>query len=208
MHNDTLRNESLTKDSRAVRAIALFTSRERAREIEGDLIEQSQLYGSAWLAANAIRIVIAYFADSVRESLQQAIVLTLVASLSSSLVCILAGRVFSSPTASGWTFAVGFVAIFAVAVLIGAGLSAVAPRSGVTASICTAISLSVIFLATQLMSPAPRLPVTGQPVEGPLNALLAIGGGYALSLVFYLGPMVGGSVYARRWLSGQADLRG
>jgi hypothetical protein len=138
MHNRSL----------ALLLLSLFTTRQRAAAIEGDLIEESEHRGSRWFAMHVVGTTLALFRESVRRAPFRISVLTVCAVGLSFMTCGVATAAFMAPDAFVPVPFLGFVAIFLWAFSIGFGLEYLAPGFGIRAATLTVLLLLLLFIVT------------------------------------------------------------
>ena len=181
--------------------LSLYTTRQRALEIEGDLIEEREYRGTAWFIINVISVTFSLFSESYRRAPLRITVLSLAATGLSVISCDVFSWLFFSPGAIVPVPLLGLIAIFAWAFLIGVGLECLTPGLGVRAATLTVFFLTLLGLATITLSgPVPLMenPAagTGAVLASIFVYLVSAVGAYAFSIVIFLAPLISGSVYA------------
>ena len=101
--------------------LSLYTTRQRAVEIEGDLIEEREYRGTAWFIINVISVTFSLFSESYRRAPLRITVLSLAATGLSVISCDVSSWLFFSPGAIAPVPLLGFIAIFTWAFLREAG---------------------------------------------------------------------------------------
>ena len=181
--------------------LSLYTTRQRAVEIEGDLIEEREYRGGSWLIIHVIGVTFALFRESFMQAPLRITLLGLAAAGLSSLTCDVSTWLFFAPDAIVHVPLLGYFAIFAWAFLIGFGLDYLAPGLGVRAATLTIFFLTLLGLASLTLSGP--VPFMDNPEVGKGAVLLNIFvnivitvGAFAFSIVIFLAPLMSGSVYA------------
>jgi hypothetical protein len=126
--------------------LSLFTSRQHAAEIEGDLIEEAASRGRAWFAYHLIGITFALFLESCKEAPLRLALLSVLATAFTLVMSGLLERVFIGPRALVPSLALAVAAFVALAFLTGLALAWVGARLGMRAATCTAILLTLWFI--------------------------------------------------------------
>jgi hypothetical protein len=182
--------------------LSLYTTRQRAAEIEGDLIEESEYHGGSWFIIHVIGVTFALFRESFMQAPLRITLLGLAATGLSVLTCGVSTWLFFAPDAYVPAPLLGLFAIFAWAFLIGFGLEYLTPGLGVRAATLTIIFLTLLGLATITLSGP--VPFMDNP-EGGIGVILlnivvfivSVVGAYAFSIVIFLAPLMSGSVYGQ-----------
>lgn len=189
------------KRSLAFMLLSLFTTRQRAAAIEGDLIEESEHRGGRWFATHVIGTTLALFRESVRRAPFRISLLTVCAVGLSFMTCGVVTAAFMGPDAFVPVPFLGFVAIFLWAFSIGFGLEYLAPGLGVRAATLTVLLLLLLFIVT--VAPSWFESLTDYPQLNVDVALLrvfasvvAMLGSVVFAIVIFLAPLLVGSVYA------------
>lgn len=181
--------------------LSLFTSRQRAAEIEGDLIEESRYEGIFWFRFHVFATTFALFRESFKKAPFYITVLTVVGTGLSSLTCGMVSWMFYAPDAVIPVPALGLFAVFPWAFLIGFMLEYLKPGQGVQAATLTAVLLSfmAIIIQTQdywvLFSGDLKVGISTAAINVFVYIVLLLMGSI-LSIVFFLAPLMMGSVYA------------
>lgn len=181
--------------------LSLFTTRQRASAIEGDLIEEGEHRGSIWFVVHVIGTTLALLLESLRQAPLRIGTLTMAGIGLSWMACSIATTAFFAPDAFVPVPLVGFVAIFLWAFLIGFGLEYLAPGLGVRAAALAIMVLTLLFIATV----APTLSDSfvddfriglGLGMLKAFGSLVRMLGSVAFGIFIFLGPLMVGSVYA------------
>jgi hypothetical protein len=182
--------------------LSLFTTEQRAAEIEGDLIEEAMYRGRSWFMIHLIGTALALFSESYRQAPIRITALGLAATCIAASTCGVITRVFS-PEAFFSDPLLAFLAIPTSAFLTGFGLGYLGSGLGVRAAAFTTIVLTIMFVFAQLSSRTSDVAFDSDAGLA-LAVLTAIGstlGQFAVSIVVYLAPLMAGSVYGNRHLN-------
>jgi hypothetical protein len=178
--------------------LSLFTTEQRAAEIEGDLIEEREYRGRWWFMINAIGTALALFNHSYRQAPLRITALGAAGTFLSVVACSLLDRVFFAPDAFVPVPFLGFIAIPASAFLTGLSLGYSSSESGIRAAAVTTILLTILFMLAQIFSRTSDVVLEVELVVAALYALLSTLGAFALSVVIFLGPLMAGAVCGSR----------
>jgi hypothetical protein len=183
--------------------LSLFTTEQRAAEIEGDLIEEATYRGRSWFTIHLIGTALALFNESYRQAPLRITALGLAATCIAASTCGVIARVFSAPDAFYPEPLLGFVAIPASAFVTGFGLGYLGSGLGVRAAVFTTIVLTIMFVVAQVFSRAsvPVFDLGAGLALALLTAILSTLGKFAVSIVIYLAPLMAGSVYGNNRLN-------
>lgn len=165
----------------AHRLLSLFTTRERAEEIEGDLVEQSATRGAAWFARHVIGVTIALFGASCREAPMRIAMLATGAMTAALAATILCDRLLMAPDAPHRLPLLGWMIIAAAAFAIGWCVGYFGRGFGIRATTWAVLALTVFLAAA--------------PPKGPLLVSLGL---VLLSLAVLPLPLIAGSVVGQR----------
>jgi hypothetical protein len=183
--------------------LSLFTTEQRAAEIEGDLIEEATYRGRSWFTIHLIGTTLALFEASYRQAPIRITALGLTATCIAASTCGVIARVFSAPDAFYPDPLLGFLAIPTSAFLTGFGLGYLGSGLGVRAAAFTTIVLTILFVVARVSSRPSDVAFdldVGLALA-LLTAILSTLGQFAFSIVIYLAPLMAGSVYGNNRLS-------
>lgn len=182
----------------ALALLSLFTSEQRAAEIEGDLIEERAWRGGSWFAIHVVRTALALFGESFKQTPFRITALAGAAAGLSVLACGLMDQTFFAADAPVPAPVLGFLAISASAFLTGFGLGYFASDLGVRAAAATVLVLTVLLAISQIRG-YEQLPYgLGPAAMAALKALLSMAWAFAVSVVIFLTPLMAGGAYGRR----------
>lgn len=183
--------------SLAYALLSAVTSAECATAIEGDLLEERQAHGSLWFALHVLRTTFALFGLALTRAPFRTAALSFAAVTASSLACMLADRLFFASQALVPVPLVGFVAVAASAVAIGAALALFAGALGVRAALTTCALAVMMFVATQAAVKGEPSPIDEGPAPTTVGLIAAQ---LLLGFCVYLAPLLTASwwVHLRR----------
>jgi hypothetical protein len=197
MHNRSL----------AAALLSLSTSRQRAVEIEGDLIEEREHRGCFWFAVQVIGTAFALFGETFKEAPLRITLLSVVTTSVWVVACRLLDYAFFAPDALVPAPLLGLFAVLASAFLSGFGLGYLAPNLGIRSTVLTAILLVILFFVTRASAESAQFMADlnvgiGVAVLNASLAFLLMLAGLAFSLVIFLAPLITGSVYGHNRSTG------
>lgn len=183
----------MTERSIAYRLLCLFTSRDRAESIEGDLIEQRHAHGRLWFFVNVVTTTFALWRQAIAVEFLRTMALGALTVALSVLVCSAIGLVYVELEVSP-VITLLLVATFAF--LLGAGLVRAAPCIGVAAATAASAVLLLLFLYTQIDAQAAQLRYApdGNTVAASFGAVTSLIRNLAGAALLYLLPLNLGSV--------------
>jgi hypothetical protein len=182
--------------------LSLFTTEQRAAEIEGDLIEEATDRGRYWFAFHLIGTALALFKESYRQAPIRITALGLTATGIAASTCGVITRVFSAPDAFYPDPLLAFLAIPTSAFLTGFGLGYLGSGLGVRAAVLTTMVLTIMFVVAQVSSrTAVAFDLDVGLALALLTAISSILCQFAFSIVIYLAPLMAGSVYGNSRLT-------
>jgi hypothetical protein len=183
--------------------LSLFTTEQRATEIEGDLLEEATCRGRSWFAIHLIGTALALFKESYRQAPLRITALGLAATSIAVATCGVIARLFAAPDAFYPEPLLGLVAIPAFAFVTGFGLGYLGSGLGVRAAAFTTIVLTLVFVVAQVSSrtAGAAFDFDAGLVLALLTAILSTLGQFVVSIVIYLAPLMAGSVYGNSRLS-------
>ena len=138
--------------SRAEALLSLFTTRDRAESIAGDLIEERDVRGSAWFWVHVFRTTFALFTSALASAPVSALAL---GALGFVLFVTLAfagvAAVFLFPfLGSGVSWVLLSLFWWSAAFWTGVSLASVAPKHGMTACLTLAVGGEALLVASRL----------------------------------------------------------
>jgi hypothetical protein len=182
--------------------LSLFTTEQRAAEIEGDLIEESAYRSRSWFTFHVICTALALFKESYRQTPIRITALGLAATCIAASTCGVIAYVFSAPDALYPEPLLGFLAIPVSAFVTGFGLGYLGSGFGVRAAAFMTIVLTILFVVARVSS---QTPDGAFDLDGLafalLTAIVSTVGQFAVSIVIYLAPLMAGSVYGNNRLN-------
>jgi hypothetical protein len=183
--------------------LSLFTTEQRAAEIEGDLIEEGAYRGRSWFTIHVIGTALALFKESYRQAPLRITALGLAATCIAAFTCGVIARVFSAPDAFYPEPLLGFLAIPVSAFLTGFGLGYLGSGLGVRAAAFTTIVLTILFVVARISSGTSDgvFDLDAGLALALLTAIVSTLGQFAMSIVIYLAPLMAGSVYGNNRLN-------
>lgn len=125
------------------------TSVELAAAIEGDLLEERASRGKSWFLVHVVRTTCALFGLALLQAPLRTFALSGAAVAASCLVCPAVNTAFFGPHAWIPVPLLGFAAIAASALFIGAMLVRIAGAIGVRAAVATSVVLLLLFVVSQ-----------------------------------------------------------
>jgi hypothetical protein len=139
--------------SRAEALLSLFTTRERAESIAGDLAEERDVRGSAWFWFHVFRTTFALFTSALTSALPTtlalgALGLTLFVILAFGGFAVVALFPFLLGTAKSWVFLSLFW--WSAALWTGISMVSIAPKYGMTACLALALAVESLLIASRL----------------------------------------------------------
>jgi len=173
------------------------TSAERAAAIEGDLLEEREVNGTRWFVMNVVHTTFALFGLAVARAPFRTAALSVAAVLASCLMCPIVNAAFFGPEAWVPRPLLGFVAVIAFAVVIGASLVHFAGALGVRAAVAASALLFLMFAFAQVSGRLDRL---STDAVGLLREFATFAVNLGLGFCLYLGPLMiaSGVVHMRR----------
>src|SRR5690349_4747394 len=110
--------------------LSLFSTPQRAEEIEGDLLEASETRGRTWFAYHVASVTLALFKESCKEAPLRLALLTVPATGFTFALIMLLDRVFFAPHAVVPIPFAGLLAVVVSAFVTGLSLSRFGSRLG------------------------------------------------------------------------------
>lgn len=166
--------------------LSLFTTQQRAAEIEGDLLEESSSRGRTWFAYHVAGVTLALFKESCKEAPIRLTLLTALATGFIILVAVLVDRVFFAPDAMLQAPLAGLIAVVLVTFAGGCALAYLGAKHGIRAAACTAILLTTLIVVKYAFAD------WNIPVVGYLLLSIAI-----LPVPFMAGSLLGHNLRSR-----------
>lgn len=167
--------------------LSLFTTQQRATEIEGDLLEESTTRGPVWFAYHVTSVTLALFKESCKEAPLRLALLTALATGFTVSACVMLDRVFFAPDALLPSPYLGLIAVVITTFLTGGALAYFGARLGTRTAACTAILLTALVVLKFALAD------WGIPVIGYLLLTVAI-----LPAPFMVGSIIGHSFRSRQ----------
>jgi hypothetical protein len=153
----------MQRPSLAFTLLAVFTSAERAAEIEGDLIEQSCTFGKGWMRKQALLVALSLAGRAMTRNLASIFLLCVPALAAIYLSVMVSEWVFVGPVGSFFLRELAFpqnaarLAVLCLVIppsafLIGAALVRLAPVLGVRAGVAVALAFSLVRVVMHLVA--------------------------------------------------------
>ena len=174
--------------SRAEAFLSLFTTRDRAESIAGDLAEERDVHGSAWFWFHVFRTTFALFISALTSAPATTVVLgalglTLFVILAFAGVAVVSVFPFLLGTAKSWVILSLFW--WGAALWTGVSLVSIAPKCGMTACLTLALVVELLLIASGFFF--------GWSQGLNVSALI-----YASALLAALPLVAGGAIVRRR----------
>ena len=187
--------------------LSLFTSEQRASEIEGDLIEEAVENGRSWFVIHVFRTTFALFRNSLTQSPLRIALLGAAAASLWVLACGVFEQTFFAAAAPLPVPVLGLLATIVSAYLTGVVLELLWPGFGVRSAAMTNVFLVLLFFFAQAISLSKQ---TAGALEAGMGAILMqtvmscllILATFLFAIAICLAPIMAGSVYARNRIAG------
>lgn len=164
--------------------LSLFTTRERALEIEGDLLEQRQGRSPGWLAWQVLCITTALFRSSCREAALQIALLSVGATTVTFATTVGLDRMLLAPDAWLPIPVLGWVSVAATAFIIGWATGHFGQGYGLRAAVWTLLVFTLFYTVKFL----------GVARFNPLLAMAYL----SISIVLQPAPLLAGGIIGHR----------
>lgn len=189
----------MDKSTLAFRLLALFSTKQRALEIEGDLLEESAQRGRGWFVTHVLSVTLALFRESLEEAPCRTAALGAIATGLAFLTCRVATGLFLATNAFYPSPFLGTCIVPLCGFLIGSGLGYVASSLAVRAAALTAIVLSCCLFFTLIGADSSQIPVESAsgPILPVVKAIFSIALAFAEGIVLFIAPLMAGSIYSR-----------
>lgn len=138
----------MRKRSFAHLLLSLFTTRERADEIEGDLIEERAARGRAWFMRHVLGVTASLFRASCREAPLRVASLALVATIGALAATIACDRLLLAPDAWLQLPILGWFAIATATFVVGWAVGYFGSGFGIRATTCAVLVLTAFLIMT------------------------------------------------------------
>jgi hypothetical protein len=159
--------------SLAFTLLSMFTTTEKASEIEGDLIEQSHIHGKSWMRRQVPLVVLALFGQAISRSCASIVLLSVPAFAAIFSSVMLSEWLYRGPIGPYLTEQLAFsltaaklavlaLTVFPATYLIGAVLVLAAPALGTRVAAATAVVFSVFVTGMHLYLDSPSLIVVAK----------------------------------------------
>lgn len=127
--------------------LSLFTSRQRAAEIEGDLLEEGAARGRSWIALQIVSVTFALFWECSKEAPLRVAALSVLATTLSLVASILVDQLLLGPNALlPLPTTLGLVMVAVLVFLIGWALGYFGSGFGIRASVWSVFLLTLLLI--------------------------------------------------------------
>lgn len=148
--------------------LSLFTTTEKASEIEGDLIEQSHAYGKSWMRKQVLLVALSLFGRAISRNGTSIALLSVPAFAAIFLSVMLSEWLYRGPIGTYLADELAFslpaaklallgLTVFPAAFLIGAVLVRAAPVLGTRVAVATAVVFSLFVTAMHVYIDSPSV---------------------------------------------------
>jgi hypothetical protein len=187
----------MRRGSLALFFLSLYTTTQRASEIEGDLIETSAYRGRSWFITHVVGTTFRLFIESYKRAPFRITALSIAATGVSVLSCGLIDQAFVASDAQFPAPAIAFLVIPAAAFLTGLWLGYFGSGLGIRAATCTTVLLTFLLVITQVLPRAAQFSNNTElgMLDVALNVTLLGLSSFVLSVATFLAPLMMGSIY-------------